>query len=361
MNNIAVYYDNQIVYWDSVLIVAGLITCFLVSLSLYKRRTKYGYGFCIYAPVAIALSVLLSRILSWYCNMESYGSFMEALRDFSIGGYLIPGVLIAVWIAAIIISFVPTIPGYQYILDSLAPGLAFSIAIIKFSAYYSDSMRGKIVIESKAFQGLPISVAVTDSLGETQYRFATFFISFILMLVVCGVLLWFFYADRNNMKKEPVPKYGHVYRLFLVLYGMVEIVMDSTRYDAAHLYFPGEALADLNKGASFMGLSQSLGAVFCIYAFIYYLVSSIKINKWNIRKHLIAIIVFIVGFAIGGVSEYLVQRYSGMYLLYYSTMTVGVLMIGACVYILYRQCIYSDEEIEALEKNKKEKNDKRKK
>ena len=157
----------------------------------------------------------------------------------------------------------------------------------------------------------------------------------IIIAVILGI---FQINDAHRIYKDRVSLKGHTFRFFLVLYGGMEVIMDSTRYDASHLYFPGQALASLNKGAGFMGLSQFFGALFIIYEFIYYLISSIKANGKS-KKHILPWILFITGLILGAGSEYLVQRFTGMYLTWYLVMTLGILMMIASVMLLYNTCI----------------------
>ena len=43
-------------------------------------------------PLAIALSLLLGRLVHWYCRTSSYDSFEAAMKPFSPGGYALLGI-----------------------------------------------------------------------------------------------------------------------------------------------------------------------------------------------------------------------------------------------------------------------------
>ena len=330
METVAIYYEGTTVYWSGIIMAAGILAGFLVSLSLYVPRNKYGYGFCIYFPIAMYSALIFSRMFHWYCYKEQYESMSIALKDYTKGGFLMPGVLLGLWITALLLAPLTKKCSRFDILDPLAPGLALIIAIIKYCDRYSDLCRGKLIISNEKYCRLPYAVLTS----EGNYRFATFFVTFMLMLCVFVILLFFYYLDSRLEKRKYFDNKGHVFRIFLVLYGAVEIVMDSTRYDAAHFYFPGEALAVLNKGTGFMGFSQLIGALCCLGIFIYYLIISAKISKWN-RKHTISLIVFVLGLAMGATSEYLVQRYFGYYKYWYLIQSVGVIMIVVSIFMLY--------------------------
>ena len=319
------------------MIAAAVFAAFISSVAFFRGTGEYVHGIFVYMPVAVCVSVVLSRIIHWYCNTEQYGGFKNAITDFTTGGFLMPGVLIGTYLTALFISSLRISKSRLSLLDSMAPGLSFVIGIISFADIYTDICRGKIIILDPAYMRLPFAVPF-DAAGVTEYRLAVFFLRFIAMMIVTVILMAFCISSRKAEYKEGTRKTGHTYYMFLLLYGMVEIIFDSMRYDSAHLYFPGEALAALNKGASFMGLSQFLGALCCIFVFVYYLTVTIKSDGFKLY-HALTLLLFLIGIGVGGFSEYLVQRYSSMYLTYYLTMTAGVLLMALSVFILYKHCI----------------------
>lgn len=348
METIAIYHENTIIYWNSIIIVAGIIAGFTLGLALYKGTTKYSFQCYMYLAIATISSLYFSKIMHWYCHIEQYESFNDAITNLSGPGYLIPGMLIALWLSALFLCPILKNRSRYTILDPFAPAFAFIIAIIKFSDIFSDTCLGKVCTQNPFFQRLPFSKAVTDSSGNTEYRFATFFITFLLMLVVTVILIVIYTKSISCTYKTPVKKTGHTFRFFLVLYGGIEVVMDSTRYDASHLYFPGEKLAGLNKGAGFMGLSQFFGAIFLIYCFIYYFVYSVKANG-KTKKHILPWILFITGLALGAGCEYLVQRFTSQYLIWYMLQSLGVIVMIVSIFLLYKTCIEDNNKKEVME------------
>lgn len=338
MEAIAIYYESTIIYWNSIVIVCGIIAGFFIGFALYSKKSQYNFPCFIYLTVATIMSVFFAKIMHWYTHIEQYDSFKSAVSNLSGPGYLIPGVLIALWLSAVLLSPILKHKSRFTILDPFAPAFAFIIAIIKFSDIFSDTCLGKVIITNPMLCRLPFAKAVVDSAGNEEYRFATFFITFLLMLIVTVMLVTFFINNSAANFKEGISRRGHVFKMFLVLYGGVEVVMDSTRYDASHLYFPGEALASLNKGAGFMGLSQFFGAVFLIFIFGYYIYLSIKANG-KIKLHILNWLLFIFGLIFAAGSEYLVQRFSGMYIACYALQSVGVIMMVMNIFILYRTCL----------------------
>lgn len=343
MNEIAIYYDNIIICWSSIVIALGCIVGFLISNAFYYARNKYGYAAWIYMPAATVFSIFLARLIHWYCHMEQYDGLKSAITNYSQGDYCISGVIIATWTIAMLMSLVKLIPSRFHILDAFAPGFSFSIGIIRLSAIYNTSCRGKILLDKPLFSNLHLDSGIIEADGTIHYRLATFFISFLLMMIITIVLIVFSIANHRTKYKSPQRKNGHVYGLFLLLFSAEEVFIDSTRYDASHLFFSGEKLANLNKGASFMGLSQFLSALILIYLLVFYLVKSIKAGN-NKIKHIILTSIAIIGFVVAGSAEYFVQRYGSMYLGFYSMQIAGIFMLIVAIYTLYKACVLPKNE-----------------
>lgn len=363
MNQIAVFYGDTTIYFSSILIAMALLTAFIFSLAIYIPRHRFAIAMFIYFPTATVASVLASRIIHWYCNPEQYKNFMSAITDYTVGDYCITGIIFSVYIIALMLQFLQLVRSRFDLLDAVAPGLAFVIAIIRFSHIFSDKCYGKMIITDPTLQHLPYSAAIIGSDGNAEYRFASFFVSFIVMLAVSIVLVLFYLKkydgfftadtqgqnikdpkiqDQNIQNKKIAANWrrsdGHTFRLFLMLFCAEEVIIDSTRYDASHLFFTGEQFASLNKGASFMGLSQFISALILLYIFIYYLVVSIKAVKVTeqSKKYLfLTVSLFVVGLAVAGGCEYLVQRFTGMYMYIYPGQALGLFMMLAGIIIMY--------------------------
>ena len=270
MNQIAVFYGDTTIYFTSILIALALLTAFVFSLAIYMPRHRYGVAMWIFFPAATVASVLLSRIIHWYCNTEQYTDFRTALIDYTTGDYCIIGVIIAVCVVSMLLRLMRLVRSHYDLLDAAAPGLAFVIAMIRFSHIFSDKCYGKMIITEPSLQHLPISAPIISSDGNAEYRFASFFVSFILFLASTVILIVYYLRKNDALFAQGVDKNktdtlplgilksdGHTFRLFLMLFSAEEVIIDSTRYDASHLFFTGEQFAGLNKGASFMGLSPS--------------------------------------------------------------------------------------------------------
>lgn len=336
MNPIAVFYESTTVYYSSIMLVMALVSAFVFGLAVYVSNHKYTFAFWLYAPAATILSIFVSRAIHWYCNMESYESFRSAITDYETGYFCISGVLVGIWLPALILQLVRAVKSRFEILDAAVPGIAFVIAIVRFSHIFNEFCRGKMIESDERFQHLPFSSPVIANDGSVEYRFATFFVSFLVLLAISIVLA--VYIRISSISGKIKTGSGHAFRLFLLLFSAEEVIMDSTRYDASHLFFSGEQFAEINKGTSFMGLSQFISALIIVGLFVYYLVSAIK-AKIKSKKYpiLLSVLLFVVGIGSAGTCEYLVQRFTGMYRLIYAGQLLGLVMLSAGIILLYKR------------------------
>ena len=180
------------------------------------------------------------------------------------------------------------------------------------------------MVNTPLLQHLPLASGIPTANGGTEYRFATFFIQFLVMLVLFWILMRFFFRRRRYPMKNDYPRDGHVALMFLVYYDAVEIVLDSTRYDSSYLPFNG-----------FISLTQILCAVIILVIFIVYSVRSVKANGRH-GYHWVMWVGFFLTVAGTGVFEYLVQRFGNMYLICYSAMSVILFLMAFIVNRMYR-------------------------
>ena len=202
MNPIAIYSGSTVLYWSSVIIVFGLLASLVLSLSLQRVNGSSSAAMLLFFPLAIILSVPICRVIHWYCHFEQYNGIWGALTDYSTGSYCLPGALLGAWLAALIVKKLGFERSTAHLLDAFAPGAALAVAFIRLSALFNSSCRSKIAVTTPALQHLPIASGVTNSTGAVEYRFATFFVEFLLMLIVAAVLLEFFYRCRRRPMKR---------------------------------------------------------------------------------------------------------------------------------------------------------------
>lgn len=322
MNPIAIYSGGTTIYWSAIIICLAVAAWFSLSFALYTSRGGKGAALWLLLPLATLLSVLFSRAIHWYCHPEQYAGFMGALTDYSNGGYCLPGMLLGVFLAVIIVEKLRFADSAPKLFDALAPGAALGIALIRLSALFNSSCRSTIIITNPKLQHLPIGSGVATSSGGMEYRFATFFVQFLLLLVLTALLLGFF-CKRGRIKMKRGMQSGHTAMMFILFYSAMELVLDSTRYDSSFLRLNG-----------FVSLVQIVSALSMLAVLIYYSVQSIKANgrrgwHWALWGG------FLVSVGVTGVFEYLVQRHGDWYRLCYGVMSLSCLAMAVAAYVMY--------------------------
>ena len=321
MNPIAVYFDTTVLYWSAIIITAGLLAALLMSLSLQVTNKGRIVSMMLFFPLALAFSIPLCRMLHWYCHQEQYDGFFKAMTDYSAGSYVLPAAIPGVWLAAWIAAKLDD-GDTAKLLDAAAPGMALVIAFVRLSALFSSACRSKISVTTGVLQHLPIAAGITNSAGVTEYRFATFFVHFLLMLLFCMLLLKFFMKYRNFPMKAG-RREGNTVNMFLLLYAASEMILDSTRYDSSFLPQNG-----------FVSIVQIVTAVCILLLLIHYSRLSIQANGTRIW-HWLLWALWLVALGCGGFTEYLVQRHGDWYLRCYGAMALCCIILIAVVYRLY--------------------------
>ena len=337
MNPIALYLGDTVVYWNGIMIAFAVASGFFLGYSLYTAHSGRGAALWLMLPLALALSLLFSRMLHYSCYPALYKSFTSAITDFSGGGYCLPGMIVGIILAAFLMYKGGFADSTGSVLDAMAPGLALTCGLIRLSAIFTSSCRGKISILKPAFQTLPWASPLTDASGKQDYRFATFFVEFIAFFIVMIILLVIYYRRHNRAMKRPCSRDGHVARMFLLFYGLIELICDSTRYDAPHLKFSsGNAIGRLlTKASGFIGTGMLFSAIVILIVFIYYSRMSKAANGGS-AKHVLLWIIYFISLAGTGASEYLYQRFGWVWL--YGTMGFCLVLMGLSVILMYRSC-----------------------
>ena len=341
MNEIAVFTGSLTIYWSSIVICLGIMAGLCLTLALYPMDHRHNTAVWVFFPIAAVLSILFSRIIHWYSHIEQYGSFLEAVIDYSTGGYVIQGIILGVLLAAVIVRLLRLAPTAGELLDAVAPGLSLCLAIIRLSSLFNTTCRARIVVTNSAFQHFPFAISWTDAAGNVEFRIATFFLEFLALLIVTVILCVFYFRHRQEPLWEDVPNQGNVFRMFLLLTGIVEIIADSTRYDSALFHF--FLLKKLNPYASFVPIAMVFSAVMILLVFVHYMRISVRVNGWS-WYHIFCILLFVWSLVgIGFFGEYRVQR-TGLYVRCYTWQGSHLLLLAAAVIIIYATCVARDYE-----------------
>ena len=328
------------IYASAAVITLGYLLAALITLILYRSRHRSGAAVMALASLGFVFGVVFSRVLHWYFNTETYASFLGAMTDYSVGTFCLPGALLGIWLAAWLSKKLGLTPTVGELLDAAAPGVALLIALIRLSALFNTTCRSRILVKTPWLQRLPFASPMTDTAGNVTYRMATFFLEFILMLIVMVIVLRFFNEKSGRRMKRGCPRTGNAARLFVLLYAAVEIVMDSTRYDSPLMHF--RLLSSLNQYSAFISLAQIFAAVTALGILIHFSRCSIRANGFRWYHPLCWLGFGASLFGIGKLGEYNVQRYAA-YLKCYGIMSASCLLMVVLIWALYRSCVSERE------------------
>lgn len=306
MSEIAFFLGNTVIRYDAALIALAALVCLFTSLALYTRQGGRAAVLCLLTPVMWALSFVLCRSVYWACHPEQFASLPAALADRRVWGYCLCGIPLGFGLTALLGRAVALEKRTRLLLDSLAPGLSLGLSLVRLSAAFNGGVRGKVAVTAPALQRLPF--AFPDAGGE--YRFAAFFVEALLFCLFAGILLAVFLRRYRQDRQS-----GEVFFLFLLLYSLTELVIDSTRSDAAYFTFN-----------AFISVAQILSAVTVLALLIVYRMRARRTenpgkSRWVIWG------LYLLGLIGAGVCEYMVQRHGNRQLLCYSLMTLGCLVM----------------------------------
>ena len=326
MGKVAFLTDGQFVYWRSIVWAAAALAAMLMAVALRLWQKKPLPPLLISFPIALVLSVYCARIIHWYCRFQSYESFTAALTNLGGGGYSLIGVFFGTLLALLLVRLLQLTKDLPSLLDAVSPAAAFGIAIGRWAELFTTSDRGKMILQSESLHRLPFTAAVTNTAGLSEERFATFAFQSIWALAVFVVVLLVFLIPGRRVELKKSWRNGNVFCLFILLYCMGQILLDSTRYDALFL-----------RSNGFVSLVQIVCAVALAAVTVLYSVRSIKTHGYH-WYHGVLWGVAVLGLGIAGVMEWFVQRHGDEFVVSYGLMLIG-LLIFLCVPLWLRRSV----------------------
>lgn len=310
MDRIAFIVGDTFIYWSSIILTlaAGVAIC--AFLALHRGR---GTAAAVLIPVALVLSVIFGRLAHWYFRPDSYESFLQAMTDYTSGGYALIGVFLACLLAALLVRLLGLEDDLPRLLDEMSLAGCAGIAVGRLACFFSTADRGQIL---ETIHSLPLAYPVNNVVtGAAEYRLATFLIQAVVTAAIFGGLLAFFLLCRR--------KSGDVAALFLLFYGMSQAVLDSTRYDSLYM-----------RSNGFISVVQLSGAVALVGVSVMFSVRMVKargFRPWYAA--LWAAMLALLGGA--GYMEYFVQRHGDRALFSYCVMSLCLGAIAALALTTY--------------------------
>ena len=319
MERIAFIYGETFVYWSSIVLTmaAACAICIFVALYLPKSRNVRACAQVI--PFSMVVSLVLGRLIHWYCRTDSYSSFLSAMTSFSNGGFALMGVFAGCLFVACFLRLMDTSENLPEMLDCMSIAGAGGIALGRLASLFNTSGRGQII---NGTTSLPWVYPVTNAVsGTDEYRLATFMLQAIVTLVIFVALLVFYLRGQKKGNRKD----GDATLLFLLSYGASQVILDSTRYDS--LFF---------RSNGFVSIVQVLGAFGIGIPTILLSIRLVKQRGWKYwYLGLWALWAGLMG--LGGYMEYYVQRHGDQAAFAYSVMgtaLVALVALGCVIWYL---------------------------
>ena len=317
MDRIAFIIGDTFVYWSSIVLTLAAATAICIFLAAYLGKSGNGVGAALLIPIALIASLALGRLVHWYSRSDSYAGLEAAMTDFTSGGYALIGVFAGCFLAALLLRFLFIVRDLPELLDCMSLGGAAGIAVGRLACFFNASDRGQIL---ENIQSLPWAYPVTNAVsGAIEYRLATFLLQAMATGGIFVILLLVFTIGHGTKKM----KHGNVALLFLLLYGVSQAVLDSTRYDSLFL-----------RSNGFVSIVQILSAAAIVLVAVIFSVRMVKARKLRFWQFPLWICM-LGGLGCAGFMEYYVQRHGDQAAFAYSVMSAALLAVVDLVLITW--------------------------
>lgn len=305
MNQVAFILENTTVYWYSVVIALAAVAGVCFFMGVCRFHGIDGQKAALSALSAVVLSLLLGRLVYWYCRGDSFSGLLPALTTPASGSFALAGAFAGCILSAL--AFGGKERGKM--LDAMAVAGSGAIALGRLAHFFGTTDRGAVLTEMTALPwAYPIANAVT---GEPEYRLATFLLQAMVafgLFITLSVLLVTRRAKGRSLSA-----------LFLMVYGASQVILDSTRYDSLYL-----------RSNGFVSMVQILAAV-ALAGGLWYVSRGAKKNL-GLQKWMVVAWVTLAGlFGGAGYMEYYVQRHGRLALFAYMVMEhclVAIVVLG---------------------------------
>ena len=303
MDRIAIINGETFLYWNSIILVLAVAAAVCMFLAFYLRRSGNGISAALLVPLSMVLSLVIARVIHWYCRADAYQGLEAAVTEYTGGGFALMGVFAGCALAAGLLRLLRIVKNLPYVFDCMALGGALGIAVGRLACLYSAADRGMVI---EGIDSLPLVYPVTNAVtGVVEMRLATFMLQAIATGVIFLVLAVFHlsYRTKKNQLRD-----GDTAMLFLSCYCASQVLLDSTRYDSLFL-----------RSNGFISVVQILCAVALVLVLVVFSVRMVKAMsfKW---WHVVLWVVYAALLGGAGFMEYWVQRHGDQALFSYTVM-----------------------------------------
>ena len=75
MERSAFIIGEDFIYWSAIILTLAAASAACVFVALYLGKSGNGVAAAMAVPLSLALSLVLARLVHWYCRTDSYESF----------------------------------------------------------------------------------------------------------------------------------------------------------------------------------------------------------------------------------------------------------------------------------------------
>ena len=307
MEQIAFIVDHTYVYWNSIITILASAVAICLFWSLWLGKGKKWMAGILLIPLAVALSVMLSRLIYWYFRPESYIGLSEVLDVRVSGGMALSGAFAGCFLAAVLIRIIRLTDSLPELLDCICLAGGAGIVVGRLAPFFDVSDRGMIL---SAQIGFPWGCIIHNPVNAVEeHRLATFMIQALITAVIVLIFLAVYLLKKDQFRD------GDTTLLFLQCYGAAQVILDSTRYDS--LYF---------RSNGFVSVVQVLAALAVALAVIVFAARMVYAGGWK-KWYPVLWIPQLACFGLAGYMEYHVQRHGNEALFAYSIMGAALAAI----------------------------------
>ena len=129
MDKLAFISGESFIYWNSIVytLAAATAICFFLAFYIGKCGNAVA-GFAV-VPLSMFLGIIAARFFHWYCQADSYESFLTAMTDYTSGGYALMGVFLGCFLAACLLRLIRLDRSLPEMLDAMAVSGCAGIAV----------------------------------------------------------------------------------------------------------------------------------------------------------------------------------------------------------------------------------------
>ena len=324
MDKLALISGESFLYWNSIVYTLAAATAIAFFLAFYIGKCGNAVAGFAVVPMSIFFGLVAARFFHWYCQADSYNSFLTAMTDYTSGGYALMGVFLGCFLSACLLRLIRLSRSLPEMLDCMAVSGCAGIAVGRLASLFNASDRGQVLVN---FKSLPIVWPVTNAVsGAVEYRLATFMLQSLVALVLfIGLALFYIRGNKGGKRKD-----GDTCLIFLLIYGASQVVLDSTRYDS--LFF---------RSNGFVSVVQVLGALGLGLAI--FLFSGRMVKAWGLKFwQFLLWLPMAACIGCAGYMEYYVQRRGNEAVFAYSVMS-GCLVCVILLALLIRSLAVKKE------------------